>query len=413
MAEFSRRHPEMGMIFTSGSHSSSHTATWGSSDSDSWSSSHGGSRGSSESRTQGQSRTTGRTEGENWGETRGTTYGSTHGETRGETSGTSQTVHKRPLCAPDEVGKVFARVDDRNNQAYPGIGLALISGKPVIFHRVNYFEDSQFIGLYGPHPDHKFLPPVKYEISKDELKKFKGRLPGLSSAPSWKCAVAAGQVVEGGQTIAYVDSNRDLPVVAPCAGRIVSIPMKLRPAMLSGTPSISETAVTKNLLRNLTEFDNIILWHSARSAPLLDPFAAVEAHCMALEAEKARQAREKARRKAEAAQAAARALARATREAKEKEEREKNSLIAALKETGSRWLKGAGAAGVLLATDSAVTYLTHATPGILIGIGAAAAAGFCGIMATENYTKSWGIESEMNLKRNLEDMDRFKRTGKM
>lgn len=405
MAEFTRLHPDMGMIFTSGSHSSSHSSTWGSSDSDSWSSSQGGSRGSSESWTKGQSRTTGHTEGENWGETQGTTYGSTHGETRGETSGTSQTVHKRPLCAPDEVGKVFARVDDRNNPAYPGIGLALISSKySAIFHRVNYFEDGQFIGLFSPHPDHKFLPPVKYEISRDGLKKFAGLLPGLSSAPWWECVVAAGQVVQGGQTIAYVNGNRALRVVAPCAGRIVSVPMKLQPAMLPGTPPSLQTAMTKNSLFNMTEFGNIILWHSARSAPLLDPFAELETHCRMLEAERRRAAQEAAQEEARAE--AAQRHRESQQDLKEWQAREDRRVW--LRESARGWLKGGGVAGLVLAGDLVVAMATHmSAAGFLVGGAAGVVTAVCGYTVAGKYAERKSLAPQSIGQKTAEDSKKF------
>ena len=47
--------------------------------------------------------------------------------------GSSETIQKRALITPDEIGQVFARVDDRERVAYPGLALAVISGaRPVV-----------------------------------------------------------------------------------------------------------------------------------------------------------------------------------------------------------------------------------------------------------------------------------------
>lgn len=73
----------------------------------------------------------------------------------------SEGIHKRALLTPDEVGLLFSRVEEKDNAAYPGLGLALASGKrPVIVRRTNYFEDYDFVRRFSPHPDHEFVPLV-------------------------------------------------------------------------------------------------------------------------------------------------------------------------------------------------------------------------------------------------------------
>ena len=123
----------------------------------------GVSRGTSRSRTDGTSETFGSSVSETDGTTYGTstseTVGTTHGTSQSRTSGASETIHKRALVTPDEIGQMFARVDDRGRAAYPGLALVVISGaRPVALRRVNYYEDYQFLGLFDPHPDHPFTP---------------------------------------------------------------------------------------------------------------------------------------------------------------------------------------------------------------------------------------------------------------
>ncbi len=90
--------------------STTSSGSQGTSDSTSVSQSEGSSRGSSESLTEGASRTLGSSESETAGRTTGTTKGATRGSTRGSTTGTAETVHKRPLVAPDEIGRFFSRM---------------------------------------------------------------------------------------------------------------------------------------------------------------------------------------------------------------------------------------------------------------------------------------------------------------
>lgn len=100
-------------------------------------------------------------DGANWSE--GTSEseqtGSSHAEMRQTSHGTNESLQKRRLVTPDEIGLHFSRVDEMADPRYPGLGIALISGqRPAIVQRVNYFEDKQFEGLFKPHPDHPFIP---------------------------------------------------------------------------------------------------------------------------------------------------------------------------------------------------------------------------------------------------------------
>lgn len=409
--------------------SSSHSVTKGSSGSSSTSDTEsesktrsvtdGVSHSVSSSLTRGETLTEGITEGETYGATHGTTHGMTHGVTRGETSGTAETVHKRPLCAPDEIGKLFSRIDDRGEPAYPGLGLALVSGQaPVAFRRVNYYEDYQFVGLFAPHPDHRFMAPVRTKVDADKLRELR---VGLGEQLTWNVSVKKGQVVRAGDTLGIVQKALFAMigdgkcvfsrVVAPRSGRIVEVPAEIDFPV--GLAALASTAMgTKMLPASFmpkTRVGSVEILHPAGSPAPLDPFAEVKAKCMAVEAEKAWKAAEEARRKAEAARAAAQAKAAAAK----RDEEAKESRIAELKESGLQWLKGTGVAGLLLTGDAAVTYFTHATSGIVIGIGVAGVAGFCAVKAAGKYFAGWDIETELDVKRNKEYMENYKRTGKI
>lgn len=100
----------------------------------------------------------------------------TSGDNQSQTSGMNQGIHKRALLTPDEIGTMFGRVDEKDNPAYPGLGLGIISGKrPVIVRRTNYFEDFAFKDKFAPHPDHPFVPLTKPKIAALEPPKTEAR----------------------------------------------------------------------------------------------------------------------------------------------------------------------------------------------------------------------------------------------
>jgi type IV secretory pathway TraG/TraD family ATPase VirD4/WD40 repeat protein len=111
----------------------------------------GTSQGSSHSHSSGGSHST--SESESY--TEGESFGTTHGTSHSHTTGMSETIHKRALVTPDEIGHLFARINDPQQAAYPGLALVVISGERAIaLRRVNYFEDYQFARLFEPHPDY-------------------------------------------------------------------------------------------------------------------------------------------------------------------------------------------------------------------------------------------------------------------
>lgn len=107
-------------------------------------------KGTSITATRGNTKTTGTSTSEAW----------TVGENA--TSGTNETIHKRPLINPDEVGTIFARIDDKNNPLWPGMCLVLAGdGRPAMVRRANYFADKLFRFQFDPHPDHPHTAPPR------------------------------------------------------------------------------------------------------------------------------------------------------------------------------------------------------------------------------------------------------------
>lgn len=90
--------------------------------------------------------------GKSWSDTSGwsqsTSMSAALGSSLSATSGGSETVHKRALLNPDEVGRFFG---DRENPAM----LALVSGmQPLALRRTMYFADPVFQERLDPHRDH-------------------------------------------------------------------------------------------------------------------------------------------------------------------------------------------------------------------------------------------------------------------
>ena len=183
--------------------------------------SHGVSHGTSRSRTDGTSDTLGTSTSETDGTTRGTS--------QSRTAGMSETVHKRALVTPDEIGQVFSRVDERADIAYPGLALVVISGaRPVPLRRVNYYEDFQFMGLFDPHPDYPFVGPKELTVDAGAMGRnlmyFGESGLGLRIG-EW--SVTAGQMVAAGDPLAVVLIRNGRPagpcIRAPRAGMIAAV----------------------------------------------------------------------------------------------------------------------------------------------------------------------------------------------
>ncbi|MEM9167619.1 MAG: type IV secretory system conjugative DNA transfer family protein [Planctomycetota bacterium] len=113
--------------------------------------------GESFSKTQGRSLSNTESESitETMGRSRSLTDGTSTATTTGSSSSTSEstaeTVHKRRLIAPEDVGHRFDRPEDGE----PGWALVLIGGKrPAVVQRTPYYSDPMFAWLFDPHPNH-------------------------------------------------------------------------------------------------------------------------------------------------------------------------------------------------------------------------------------------------------------------
>jgi hypothetical protein len=199
---------------------------------DSRSQSQGKSRGWTEGESHGVSHGTSRSTTDGTSETSGTSISETDGTTRGtsqsRTSGASETIQKRALVTPDEIGQVFARIDDRAHPAYPGLALAVISGaRPVALRRVNYYEDFQFMGLFDPHPDHPFVGPLVLTIESSAMGKylaFFGESYAGLRIKEW--SIKTGQMVAAGERVAMIAGKKDKIIGhlrAPKAGMIGAV----------------------------------------------------------------------------------------------------------------------------------------------------------------------------------------------
>jgi type IV secretory pathway TraG/TraD family ATPase VirD4 len=115
----------------------------------------------------------------------GTSTSRSNSRSYSATDGWSESVHKRPLLNPDEIGRFLARIDDRRHQAYPGLLLAVMPGQhPLVARRVSYFQSIHFEGLFDPHPNHP-PPPTLRELARLKAARAKARDIWLSaSAPS-------------------------------------------------------------------------------------------------------------------------------------------------------------------------------------------------------------------------------------
>jgi len=230
----------------------------------------GGSTGQSESRgksrgwTEGKSHSTSRSRTDGTSETQGTsiseTEGVTHGTSQSRTSGSSETIHKRALVTPDEIGQLFARIDDRAHHAYPGLALAVISGaRPVALRRVNYFEDFQFTGLFDPHPDHAYIGPKTICVTGD-----KSGLPaGLFDANKSNVRLAGwlrhpGTIVAGGAPVGVFMTGAETRVANLLAAR-------------AGRFKALTGGFTEGPLYQIEYFED--------GTPAADPFAELRRYC--------------------------------------------------------------------------------------------------------------------------------------
>ena len=219
-------------------------------DSRSWSDSlsTGGSKGWNQGRSDGVSHGTSRSQTEGTSETTGTSAS--------RSEGSSETIQKRALVTPDEIGQLFARVDDRAAPAYPGLALVVISGAPpVALRRVNYYEDFQFLGLFDPHPDYPLAAPQTVSVKGEDLGKLARLFDARLKVAGWLCA--PGALVSAGQPVGVCTEGGD----------------DMRPSLLAvrtGRFTACTDAFTPGPLYQVESFDV--------TGPPSDPFADVAAY---------------------------------------------------------------------------------------------------------------------------------------
>lgn len=100
-----------------------------------------------------------------YGDSKSETHGSSisRGRNESETIGFTESLHKRALFTPDELGRVFG---PRSRKI-----LTLVSGEsPVILDRFYYFADQRFWETFDPHPDH--APPLTLLQSAERRKRI-------------------------------------------------------------------------------------------------------------------------------------------------------------------------------------------------------------------------------------------------
>lgn len=181
--------------------------------------------GRSESRTEGTSSSA--TQGSS--NTSGTSETRTKGTSRTAGTGRSETVHRRPLVQPDEVGRMFGRIDDRSHPIYPGFALVMVTGgNPFIIRRVHYFEDPLFIDCFSPHPDHRFLPAAANIVEgiRPLIRQLEAAREGIRlTIARW--FIEPGKPEIAGQVAATIDrvppDNRTVRILVPCAGKVTEV----------------------------------------------------------------------------------------------------------------------------------------------------------------------------------------------
>jgi hypothetical protein len=179
----------------------------------------GTSKGWTDGHSDGISQSRSRSRSESTSETEGTSYS----KSQSRTAGTSETIQKRALITPDEIGQVFARIDDRAHPAYPGLALVVISGaRPMAVRRVNYYEDFRFMGLFDPPPDYPYVAPKELTVE--------GRALGFPVAAFGlhlgKWSITPGQIAASGDEgvlVVTAKGEAAAPIRIPRDGMITAV----------------------------------------------------------------------------------------------------------------------------------------------------------------------------------------------
>lgn len=136
------------------------------------------------------------------------------GTTRG--SGVNESLHKRPLITPDEVGRYFGRIDDKNDDIYPGLGLTILTGSsPCPVQRVNYYEDTYLRSKFSQHPDHESVEPVKF-ITPDKFEQEKPNRFGWINPGKYGDRTIGMSEVKGKKIYNFLHPDEQISFEARC-----------------------------------------------------------------------------------------------------------------------------------------------------------------------------------------------------
>ena len=158
--------------------------------------------------------------GENQSRTKGGSDGYTRSTGTSQSEGLNESLHKRALINPDEIGLAFSRIDDPANDDYPGLALLLMTGAPAaVVQKTNYYEDPFFIGKFDRHPDHGELEYDSCNVLvAPRHVGFIALLAGGFNLVEWH--VNAGDAVRRGQPVVEVHASpatRTLPKPVPAS----------------------------------------------------------------------------------------------------------------------------------------------------------------------------------------------------
>jgi type IV secretory pathway TraG/TraD family ATPase VirD4 len=200
------------------------------------------SRGSSSGDTFGQSLSETGGTSETTGTSRTYSRSTSIGWSTSAGTGTSESLHLRPLIHPDELGRAFARIDDRQNRAYPGLALVIVTGfNPMIAFRSNYFEDAEFIDCFSPHPDHQWRAALSHPV--DGIGPLIAALEAATNGRRLTIArwfIENGKIVFPGQPAAIIErvppDSRTVQILAPCLGKVAAIAKTALPSGEYPTP---------------------------------------------------------------------------------------------------------------------------------------------------------------------------------
>ncbi|MBJ7579303.1 TraM recognition domain-containing protein [Devosia sp. MC532] len=114
---------------------------------------------------------------ESYGSTRSRSQGYSDATNESDTEGVNETIHKRYLITPDEVGRLFG------NREIPTMLVLTAGAQPSAVQRKMYHTDAVFQGLFDPHPDHSAPTTLAArETEKQEGQKIE-TLPTKQSHP--------------------------------------------------------------------------------------------------------------------------------------------------------------------------------------------------------------------------------------